>query len=78
MIFNIKRQWVLVGITSYGFGCARKEYAGVYTRVAAYDDWIQQHTNGSYFKTVPLAYRSKANRIFSIEKLSLFLFFIQF
>ena len=32
---------VLVGITSYGKGCARPGYFGVYTRVSAYTDWIR-------------------------------------
>ncbi|CAF0825544.1 unnamed protein product [Adineta steineri] len=35
-------QWVLVGITSYGAGCARVNYPGIYTKVSAYLSWIQQ------------------------------------
>ncbi len=30
----------VVGITSYGFGCARMGYYGVYTSVAAFHTWI--------------------------------------
>ena len=33
--------WVLVGITSYGRGCGLPDYAGVYTRVSVYVEWIQ-------------------------------------
>ena len=33
-------QWQLVGITSYGTGCARADYPGVYTRVSTYTAWI--------------------------------------
>jgi secreted trypsin-like serine protease len=36
--------WELVGITSFGQGCAQASYSGVYTRVAAYLDWIKQNT----------------------------------
>jgi secreted trypsin-like serine protease len=34
-------QWMIAGITSYGCGCGLSNYAGVYTRVSMYIDWIK-------------------------------------
>ena len=32
--------WILVGITSFGSGCAKEGYADVFTNVAYYRNWI--------------------------------------
>lgn len=40
MMFSSSNQWILVGLTSFGDGCARRNSAGVYTRVASFRDWI--------------------------------------
>ena len=49
MMFAESKQWVLVGLTSNGIGCARNSSFGVYTRIAAFEDWIRMNTNQSYW-----------------------------
>ena len=48
MMFSSSHQWVLVGLTSNGIGCAEANYSGVYTRVAAFQDWIATTMSGTY------------------------------
>ncbi|MBY5402827.1 trypsin-like serine protease [Rhizobium leguminosarum] len=40
------KRWIQLGIVSWGAGCAEAEHYGVYTRVAAFRDWIAAKTNG--------------------------------
>ena len=47
------KQWELIGIVSYGRGCGNHEYSGGYTRVAAYEEFIQSVMNGTYIKPIP-------------------------
>lgn len=40
------KRWKLAGIVSFGYGCARPGFYGVYTRVSVYASWLTEHING--------------------------------
>lgn len=40
-------RWFLAGITSFGFGCGRRNRPGVFTAVAPYEAWIREQVMGS-------------------------------
>ena len=49
MMFDyLTRRWILVGLTSSGIGCALPTNAGLYTRVAAFQDWINATMIATY------------------------------
>ncbi|XP_062956934.1 polyserase-2 isoform X1 [Cynocephalus volans] len=39
-------RWFQAGITSFGFGCGRRNRPGVFTAVAPYEAWIREHVKG--------------------------------
>merc|ERR1712127_255928 len=43
LVVNEDGRFTVVGVVSYGAGCARPGYAGVYARVTTYLDWINQN-----------------------------------
>ncbi|XP_068839229.1 serine protease 44-like [Capricornis sumatraensis] len=40
LVCEFNNSWVQVGIVSWGIGCGRRGYPGVYTEVSFYKDWI--------------------------------------
>jgi len=55
--------WIQVGVTSYGIGCADKNYPGVYARVASHTNWIQAEL--SFFNgTASIGQPSSGNNVF--------------
>lgn len=63
MAFTTSNQWVLIGVTSSGVGCARAEYAGTYTRIANYRSWINSTTNASYSAPTSITLTSSTTEI---------------
>ncbi len=41
VVLDEQGKWHLVGVVSFGFGCARAKYYGVYARVSQYVPWVE-------------------------------------
>lgn len=52
---NGSGSYLLAGVTSFGIGCARSTYYGVYTRVSKFNDWIKAKIGGGSTVTKPSA-----------------------
>ena len=49
VVKGIKSHWKLVGITSWGIGCARRGYPGVFTKVSKLLPWIYTNSQSGKF-----------------------------
>ena len=41
-------EWSIGGITSYGYGCSKRGFPGVYVRTVPYLTWIKQKMLSTY------------------------------
>ncbi|VVC88504.1 unnamed protein product [Leptidea sinapis] len=49
VVENSDNIYELIGVVSWGYGCARKGFPGVYTRVTEYMDWIKDNTDDACY-----------------------------
>lgn len=42
--YNRRNEPILVGITSFGYMCAQRNFPGVYVRISAFLEWLQNKT----------------------------------
>ena len=66
-------RWILTGIISYGYRCALRDYAGVYTRISVYTDWIKSIVGNDGIITVEESTAIVSKRFNLIIIITLFL-----
>tara|TARA_B100000795_G_scaffold72134_1_gene50820 strand:+ start:3484 stop:5211 length:1728 start_codon:yes stop_codon:yes gene_type:complete len=49
----IDNRWLLIGVTSWGYGCANVIYPGVWSRVSSVFEWIDNNASVSQYIVIP-------------------------
>uniref|UniRef100_T1IVS7 Vitamin K-dependent protein C n=1 Tax=Strigamia maritima TaxID=126957 RepID=T1IVS7_STRMM len=69
LVWQNQSRWYLIGLVSWGIGCARPNSPAPYTRVDKYYDWLDQHMpNVTFLFIIFLIFKAKIFSALDVEK----------